>query len=187
FHQQVAAGGKREPLGATELHADPPRVSLWPEHEIVFELRPVSVINHIDAGINRRVTDAGKLRNSGTPLAAGTDDIVGIAGESVGTLNHRRRIRPDQGHAERPAFMRKDDFPGGEEKLIGSSPGGITHGTVPLPGIGLETERQAAELGGAGGDRGTGPCWQATDHGDGYCETQTHRECLGKMLNTMSK
>src|SRR6266704_2401030 len=87
---------------AFEAERDPVRVGGRRDAEIVFELSLITVVNEVDAGINRLILDAGRLRNVAVPLGGiVANEIAALAWQKRGARNAGRGVRPVEPHPDR--------------------------------------------------------------------------------------
>ena len=77
------------------------RIGPGRDHEIVFQLPLVAVVNQVYARIHALILYLGVARNIGAPLfRIAADEVVRLAGQLVESRHARRAIRAHELHAE---------------------------------------------------------------------------------------
>src|SRR6185369_17150396 len=91
------------------LYFDDLRISSGRDDEVVLETTLAAIIDHVDPGIDLRVTNAGVIRNVGAPCSwISAREIITACSQGIETFDLRRRIRTFQFHSHdrawRPGF-----------------------------------------------------------------------------------
>src|SRR5262249_51060398 len=88
-------------MRAGKCEANAARVGAGREMEIVFEPSPVAMVDQVNAGIDRFVSDPSKVgHTSSPPPRIAADKVVGAAGQLFGPADARVRVGSEQSHPQ---------------------------------------------------------------------------------------
>ena len=168
---QVAAQVNRELSHTLEGECDAPGIRVRSDHDVVFQLPLVAVIDHIDAGINAGVFHPGVVRHVALPsMGVVADEVVALTRLRIESGELRVLVRAHEPHAHdrvwpgwltgcgalagRGVFGRRgfvwcraqaqDNFGGGEEEAVALAAGEEFHPFFALTLVGFEAQRQRA-------------------------------------------
>src|SRR5215469_8412345 len=112
---QVAFHRQAHLTSATESPLDHMRIRARLQHQIIFQLTMLAVINDVDARIHRAISHTRILPYAGAPVCSRTDKIIRLSGQRIECFDRRRAIGayqrdvdpPRTGREDRPTFSKK--------------------------------------------------------------------------------
>ena len=156
---QVAFRAQAQTARALELQPDAAGIRARVEDKIVLELVLVAVVDHVDAGINCVIADAGVVAHIFAPLGrVVAEEVAGTPRQRLEARGDWRAIGVEQGNAGHAgsfgagAGNRQRHSMAGQEHAAVTRPRGELNLRIPLALVRFEVERQVAEhLAGRGG------------------------------------
>ena len=138
---------------AVETHVDALRVRARREHEIVFELALLAVVDDVDAGIDVAVAHFAETRHAGAPRGrivareivrhgrrrVFADDCSGMSGAVEAQANCGRWLRGIR-------LQRDDGFARRQEQRLAGAARGVANRSIELAAIFLESEWHGREV-----------------------------------------
>ena len=144
-HQQFSASTQPQPLRPADAPADGSGIGSRSHFEVIFQLAPAAVIDHVNAAIHVAADHSRVIAHAGLPPGRVVADEVVTAARQLGFARHdRRAVGVDQPHANGGARLATLQA---EHGLVGGEPEGVAGAArreldagVELPLVALEAQ-----------------------------------------------
>ena len=144
---EIALRGDPRPVRAAEAQPHAVGVRAGGEHEVVFQLAAVAVVDHVDARPHGAIPHPLEMLDAGAPLLApAAGEIVAAGGQRAGASHLRMRVRAHQRDVEvARARHREHRLAVFQRQRVFARARRKTDARVPLALVRLETKRQIVE------------------------------------------